>query len=79
MFSVPFDIHNGHFVVMTDYGPHSSEELPHVYQKGSEQYNFVKNDLTQSVVNPEIYWIIALRHVQEYASTLGKMLLEVDE
>jgi hypothetical protein len=45
---------------MTDYGPHSSEELPHIYQKGSEQYNFVKNDLARSAINPD--WIIVSHH-----------------
>jgi hypothetical protein len=45
---------------MADYESHRSAESPHIYQRGSEQYNFVKNDLAQSVVNPEIDWIIAL-------------------
>ena len=69
-----FDFHNVHFIVMTDYEQHSSDEMPHIYQKGSEQYNFVKNDLAKSVVNPEIEWTIVSRHAHEYASTEGETI-----
>ena len=74
-----FDFHNVHFVVMTDYALHGSEEFPHIYQKGSEQYNFVRNDLARAAVNPEIDWIIVSHHVQKYASTQQNILPTADE
>lgn len=74
-----FDIHNVHIVVMNDYSPISPEKNKEIYQKGSEQYNFVKNDLAQSAANPMIDWIIVAHHSQKYASTWGKILHSVDE
>jgi hypothetical protein len=32
--------------------------MSEIYQKWSEQYNFVKNDLARAAVNPEIDWVI---------------------
>jgi len=64
---------------MTDYAQHGSEEFPHIYQKGSEQYNFVRYDLARSAVNPEIDWIIVSHHLQKYASTQENILPAADE
>jgi predicted phosphodiesterase len=64
-----FNFQNVHFLVMSDYAPDSSEESLQVYQKGSKQYNFVRNDLSIASSDPQIDWIIVSHHVQQYAST----------
>jgi hypothetical protein len=64
-----FNFQNVHFLVMSDYGPDSSEESLQVYQKDSKQYNFVRNDLSVASSDPRIDWIIVSHHVQQYAST----------
>jgi predicted MPP superfamily phosphohydrolase len=74
-----FDIHNLHFLVLSDYSPFSSEEFPQGYKKGSEQYEFIENDLARSVSNPEIDWIIVSHHVQQYASTFDSIVYPADE
>jgi predicted phosphodiesterase len=64
-----FNFQNVHFLVMSDYAPNSSVESLQAYQKGSEQYNFVKNDLAIASTDPRIDWIIVSHHVEQYAST----------
>jgi len=48
-----FDFHNIHFLVMATA---KNEAVP--YLNGSDQYNFVKNDLKDAHRNPNIKWII---------------------
>jgi predicted MPP superfamily phosphohydrolase len=43
-----------------------STELP--YEKDSEQYNFVNNDLSQTSSNPNIDWIVVFYHSLAYTS-----------
>jgi hypothetical protein len=39
------------------------------YEIGSEQYDFVKDDLAKAAADPNIDWIIIVHHDQQYAST----------
>jgi hypothetical protein len=48
-----FDYHNVHFTIM-------STEIP--YNKNSEQYNFVKNDIAKAAADPNIKWIVVAFH-----------------
>src|SRR5215210_3037281 len=50
---------NVHFTVI-------STELP--YEKGSEQYNFVNNDLSKTSSDPDIDWIVVFYHSLAYTS-----------
>jgi hypothetical protein len=54
-----FDYQNVHFLVV-------SSETP--YNVGSEQYNFVEDDLASAASNPSIEWIVAYHHKLEYTS-----------
>jgi predicted phosphodiesterase len=54
-----FNYQNVHFVVM-------STEL--TYTAGSEQYNFVNNDLSNAAADPNIDWIVVLYHRVAYSS-----------
>jgi len=54
-----FNHQNVHFTTI-------STELP--YEEGSEQYNFVNNDLSKTSSNPEIDWIIVFYHSLAYTS-----------
>lgn len=60
-----FNYENVHFIVM-------STELP--YEDGSEQYNFVNNDLSKVSLNPNIEWIVVDYHSLAYTSpaNIGK-------
>ena len=60
-----FNYQNVHFIVM-------STELP--YEDGSEQYNFVNNDLSKVSLNPDIDWIVVDYHSLAYTSpaNIGK-------
>jgi hypothetical protein len=60
-----FNYQNVHFTVM-------STELP--YEQGSEQYNFVNNDLSKVSLNPDIDWIVVYYHSLAYTSpaNIGK-------
>jgi len=55
-----FDYQNVHFTVMSDY---VSDEI------GSEQYDFVQNDLAKAAADPNIDWIVVSHHSQKYAAT----------
>jgi predicted MPP superfamily phosphohydrolase len=55
-----FDYQNVHFTVMSDYVP---DEI------GSEQHDFVQNDLAKAAADPNIDWIVVSHHSQKYAST----------
>jgi hypothetical protein len=57
-----FDIKNVHVLTMA-----TEEELG----AGSEQYNFVVNDLRRSANNPDIKWIIVTMHNPVYSSPNG--------
>jgi hypothetical protein len=61
---------NVYFVIMSD-------ELR--YDKGSKQYNFVRNDLARAAADPEIDWIIVAHHTQQYASTKNHIIHPVPE
>jgi hypothetical protein len=54
-----FNYQNVHFTVMAD-------ELQ--YTPGSEQYNFVNNDLSQAAADPNIDWIVVYFHKPLYTS-----------
>jgi predicted phosphodiesterase len=54
-----FNYQNVHFVVM-------STEL--TYTAGSEQYNFVNNDLSNAAADPNIDWVVVLYHKLAYTS-----------
>jgi hypothetical protein len=54
-----FNFQNVHFVVM-------STEVP--FEIGSEQYNFVKNDLASASANSSIDWIVVIFHHVIYTS-----------
>ena len=55
-----FNYQNVHFVVM-------STELTS-FGTGSEQYNFVNNDLSKASEDPNIDWIVVLYHKLAYTS-----------
>jgi hypothetical protein len=57
-----FDVKNVHVLTMA-----TEEELG----KGSEQYNFVVNDLRKVANNPDIKWIIVSLHAPFYTSPNG--------
>lgn len=58
-----FDYGNVHFLAMaTD----KNKEIP--YSKGSEQYNFVKNDLKKAHNNKDTEWIIVYQFRAFYNS-----------
>jgi hypothetical protein len=54
-----FNYHNVHFTIM-------STEVP--YGAGSQQYEFVKNDLSKAASDPNIDWIIVYYHRLAYTS-----------
>src|SRR5215204_407825 len=54
-----FNYQNVHFTVI-------STELP--YEKGSAQYNFVNNDLSNASSDPDIDWIVVFYHSLAYTS-----------
>ena len=54
-----FNYQNVHFIAM-------STEIP--YEKGSEQYNFVKSDLQKIKSEPGIDWIVVFYHRLAYTS-----------
>jgi hypothetical protein len=65
-----FDYQNVHFTVMSHYVP---DEV------GSEQYIFVQNDLANAASDPNIDWIVAVHHDQQYASTVNNLLSRANE
>jgi predicted phosphodiesterase len=54
-----FNYQNVHFVVM-------STELTHT--AGSEQYNYVNNDLSKAAADPNVDWIVVYYHKVAYSS-----------
>ena len=54
-----FNFYNIHFVAI------SSE---HPFEKGSRQYEFIKNDLEESIQDPSILWRIVFLHKPMYTS-----------
>ncbi len=54
-----FDFYNIHFIAI------SSE---HLFEKGSKQYEFIKNDLKESSQDPSILWRIVFLHKPMYTS-----------
>ena len=54
-----FNFQNVHFAVM-------STEVP--FRIGSEQYNFITNDLKSTSTNPNIKWIVVIFHQPIYTS-----------
>ena len=54
-----FDFYNIHFLTI------SSE---HPFEKGSKQYEFIKNDLEESLQDPSILWRIVFLHKPMYTS-----------
>jgi len=58
-----FDYNNVHFLAMATA---KNKEIP--YKSGSDQYNFVKNDLKKASENNEIDWIIVYQFRAFYSS-----------
>lgn len=58
-----FDYNNVHFLAMATA---KNKEIP--YKSGSDQYNFVKNDLKKASENKEIGWIIVYQFRAFYSS-----------
>jgi predicted phosphodiesterase len=54
-----FNFHNTHFLAI------SSE---HPFEEGSKQYEFIKNDLEESIQDPSILWRIVFMHKPMYTS-----------
>jgi len=54
-----FNYRNVHFVAVSTESP---------YQVGSEQYNFVNNDLSRASSDPDINWIVVYYHKLAYTS-----------
>ena len=54
-----FNFHNVHFLAI------SSE---HPFEEGSKQYEFIKNDLEESLQDPSILWKIVFMHKPMYTS-----------
>ena len=44
----------------------------HPYEKGSKQYEFIKNDLEKTSNNPEIDWIVIHQHKPLYLTKQDK-------
>jgi hypothetical protein len=65
-----FDYQNVHFTVMSDY---VSDEI------GSEQHDFVQNDLAKAAADPNIDWIVVSHHSQKYAATKNYDIPEENE
>ena len=57
------DLKNVHFISMS---------TEHPYEKGSRQYEFIKNDLEKTSNNPEIDWIVVHQHKPLYSTKQDK-------
>src|SRR6185436_10739800 len=57
------DLKNVHFISMS---------TEHPYEKGSRQYEFIKNDLEKTSNNPEIDWIVIHQHKPLYSTKQDK-------
>jgi predicted phosphodiesterase len=60
-----FNYQNVHFLMLSDYVS---------YEFGSEQYDFVNNDLQDAATDPNIDWIIVSHHTHPYASTSSSVV-----
>ncbi|HYJ00844.1 MAG TPA: metallophosphoesterase [Nitrososphaeraceae archaeon] len=61
------DLKNVHFISMS---------TEHPYEKGSRQYEFIKNDLEKTSNNPEIDWIVVHQHKPLYSTKQDKQEAE---
>ena len=61
------DLRNVHFISMS---------TEHPYEKGSRQYDFIKNDLEKTSNNPEIDWIVVHQHKPLYSTKQDKQEAE---
>ena len=61
------DLKNVHFISMS---------TEHPYEKGSKQYEFIKNDLEKTSKNPEIDWIVVHQHKPLYSTKQDKQEAE---
>jgi Calcineurin-like phosphoesterase len=61
------DLKNVHFISMS---------TEHPYEKGSKQYEFIKNDLEKTSNNPEIDWIVVHQHKPLYSTKQDKQEAE---
>src|SRR4026207_2364967 len=57
------DLKNVHFISMS---------TEHPYEKGSRQYEFIKDDLEKTSNNPEIDWIVVHQHKPLYSTKQDK-------
>ena len=61
------DFRNIHFI---------SISTEHPFEKGSKQYEFIKNDLDKTSTNPEIDWIVVHQHKPLYSTNQDKVEAE---
>ena len=61
------DLKNVHFISMS---------TEHPFEKGSRQYDFIKNDLEKTSKNPEIDWIVVHQHKPLYSTKQDKQEAE---
>ena len=57
------NLKNVHFISMS---------TEHPYEKGSKQYEFIKNDLEKTSKNPDIDWIVVHQHKPLYSTKQDK-------
>ncbi|HJT84067.1 MAG TPA: metallophosphoesterase [Nitrososphaeraceae archaeon] len=57
------DFRNIHFISMS---------TEHPYEPGSRQYEFIKNDLEETSINPDIDWIVVHQHKPLYSTKQDK-------
>ncbi|HET7644745.1 MAG TPA: metallophosphoesterase [Nitrososphaeraceae archaeon] len=68
-----FDYNNIHFLMMDSESSYFPGADPHFSDlENTEQYQFVKNDLSHVSKNPSIKWIIVMSHRQFYSSLCGE-------
>jgi hypothetical protein len=73
-----FDYQNVHFtIIYTSPGETSHRTIKAPLKEGSEQYEFIKNDLAKASTDPNIDWIVAVYH--KFAYTSPSTLDTVDE
>jgi aldose sugar dehydrogenase len=64
-----FDYQNVHFtIIYSSPGETSHQTIKAPLTEGSEQYEFIKNDLAKASTDPNIDWIVAVYHKFAYTS-----------
>jgi hypothetical protein len=64
-----FDYQNVHFtIIYSSPGETSHQTIKAPFTEGSDQYEFIKNDLAKASTDPNIDWIVAVYHKFAYTS-----------